>query len=261
MKRRVNYTGRQRIPRENIEINLVRDDDIIRSFDAIISFDDFDFPDDAKVYIDAYHRTEFLRFNFGTVDDRENPRSTALSSLAYGANLKFRLLVVDESGKHGLILGQADRISPEKEADRKSILPVDWKDLGKQIWRIEYTEHEGGPILYFNGKIPNIKNISMSDPQFFICVYPSVIREVLTHIVFVDGVDSPSEPSIDWHADWIRFARIILPGREHPEILDPGVEDFNSEDAKKWIDDVVEEFCDSRKEWDKYISQIRGAGE
>jgi len=264
MKRRFNYTGRNRIPREKISIMLNRDGESVRSFTATLDLNDMNLAPEAKVYIEAYHRTENKRFNFGTVGKISPLSSTSLSGLAYTENLKFRVLVVDESSDHhGLILAHADRIRLIPETEGKSILPVEFCDLGQQIWRVIFEGDEGSPVLFINDRIPNIENISKSDPQFIIYVYPAVIREILTHMIFVDGVDSPSDPEIDWHRDWLDFSRKILSGEGHPEILgilDPKDENFNAEDAKNWIDRIVEEFCSSRNEWREYIDQLVNGG-
>ena len=261
MKRRFNYTGRSRIPQEKISIILHRDGDSIRSFNATIDVNDMKLPPDAKVYIDANHRTEIRRFDFGTVKKIVPPPDTGLSGLAYGENLKFRVLVVNESGQHGLILAHADRVRPVSDVDKKPILPVYFSDLGQQIWRVGYIEYENAPALIINRNIPNIENIAKSDPQFIMYVYPAVIREVLAHMVFIDGVESPSDPSIDWHIDWLDFTKKIIPGAVIPGILNPKDEGFENEDAERWINSVVEEFCVSRNEWREYIKQLRGEGE
>jgi len=263
MKRRFNYTGRIRIPRERITVTLNRSGNSISSFNANVDLNGLHLQPDARVYIEAYHRTDSRRFNFGTVGNLTSPRDTTLTSLAYIENLKFRVLVVDETGQrqHGLILAHADRIRPISEVGKTPILPVEFRDLGQQIWRVEYGGDEGSPVLILNRKIPNIENTAKSDPQFIMFIYPAVIREVLTHIIFVDGVDSSSEPSTDWHGDWLDFARSILPGEGPPEILNRRDSDFQSEDVEKWIDKVVEEFCVSRSEWSEYIRQLTGGEE
>ena len=259
MKRRFNYTNRCKIPIEKISISLDRDEGSVRSFNATMDLNAMNLSSDAKVYVEAYHRTEVRRYDFGTVGNIVHPQDTELATLAYSENLKFRVLVVDESSQHGLILAHADRIKPVSEGDRKSILPVDFsRDLRQQIWLVDFAEDEGAPVLLFNRKIPNIENIARSDPQFIMYVYPAVIREVLTHMIFVEGVESPSDPSMDWHGDWLEFARRILPGEGPPEILNPQNKDFENGDVKGWIDKVVEEFCDSRNEWNSYISQLMG---
>ena len=258
MKRRFNFTGRRKIPREKISIILNRDGDSVWLSDVSIDLNGMNLPSDGKVYVDAYHRTEIRRYNFGTVNNIKCPTDTGLSALAYSENLKFRVLVVDESAQHGLILAQADRIKLAVDMDRKSILPVDFRDLYHQIWKVEYGGDEGAPILVLNSTIPNIGNIAKSDPQFIMYVYPTVIREVLTHMVFVDNVDSISDPSVDWHRDWLNFARRILNGKGSPEILSPQEESFESDEVVKWIYEVVEEFCASRNEWREYINSLSG---
>lgn len=258
MRRRINYTGRRKIPREKISIILNKDNNFVQSFSANIDIDGFNFPPDAKVYIDAYHKTEVKRYDFGTAENIVPPRDTGLAGFAYPENLKFRILIVDESGQHGLILAHADRISPLSDIDTKSILPVDFVDLGQQIWRVDFEGDGGSPILAINRNIPNIETIVKSDPQFIMYVYPAVIREILTHMIFVDGVESPSDPSVEWHGDWLDFSRRVLPGEGPPENLNSHEVDFESDAAKKWINKVVEEFSISRNEWRKFINRMSG---
>jgi hypothetical protein len=261
LKRRINYTGRRKIPREKISIIWNKDNNSVRSFSANINLDGFNFPSDAKVYVDAYHKTEVKRYDFGRVENIVPPSDTGLAGFAYPENLKFRILIVDKSGQHGLILAHADRISPASDLDTKSILPVDFVDLGQQIWQVAFTGDGGSPILAINRNIPNIETIVKSDPQFIMYVYPAVIREVLTHMIFVEGVDSPSDPSVEWHSEWLDFSRRILPGEGPPEILDSREDNFESEAVRDWINKVVEEFSASRNEWQKFINRMNGERE
>ena len=258
MRRRINYTGRRKIPREKISIILDKDNNSVRSFSANVDIDGFNFPPDAKVYIYAYHKTEVKRYDFGTIEKIVPPHDTGFAGFAYPENLKFRILIVDESGQHGLILAHADRISPLSDIDTKSILPVDFVDLGQQIWRVDFEGDGGSPILAINRNIPNIEAIAKIDPQFIMFVYPAVIREILTHMIFIDGVESPSDPSIDWHGDWLDFSKRVLPSESPPENLNSREVDFESDAAKKWINKVVEEFSASRNEWRKFINRMSG---
>jgi len=260
MKRRFNYTGRGRIPREKISIILNRDGNSAKSFSANIDLTGMNFPPDAKVYVEAYHRTEVSRYDFGTAENILPDESCELTTLAYGENLKFRILVVDETEQCGLILAHADRIKIVSEVDKKPILPVDFRDIGQQIYLVEFTGDEGSPVLIINSKIPNIENIARSDPQFIMHVYPTVIKEVLTHMIFVDGIESFFDPPIDWHRDWLKFSERVLPIENPPEILNPEDTNFEAEDVESWVNRVVEEFCASRSEWSLYISQLMGEG-
>lgn len=254
MKRKFNYTDRKRIERERITINLVRQNGRAVAFDLTrLDIDDLGLPGHARIYVDIYHRTELKRFDFGTVANRAYPSSLSLTDIAYPENLKFRILIVDPSD--GRILAHATKIRPEEPAERRSILPVEFKDLGNEIWRVEYEGDEGGPILCMNSKIPDIENTARHDPQFFIYVYPAVVREILMHMIFVDKVDSVTEPSVDWHNDWLRFSQIL--GVTPPEILDPGDNNFDEEAALEWIDSVVEVFGNAhRDKFHEYLQKL-----
>lgn len=242
MKCKFNYTGRKRIKRERIAINLIRRNGSIVSFDlSRLNIDDLQLRDDAKIYVEAYYRTELKRFDFGTVANRVHPPSLSLTDLAYPENLKFRVIVVNPSNAG--VFAHAVGITPEEPAEKRSILPVEFKDLGSEIWRVDYEGDEGAPILFINNRIPNIENLAGSDSQFFIYVYPAVIKEILTHMIFVEEVDSVTEPSVDWHNDWLKFS--ISLGITPPETLNHTSENFDRDAALKWIDSVVTAFSNT----------------
>lgn len=242
MRRRFNYTGRKRIERERISLTIHRQNQSVVSFNlSRLDIDDLDLPPHARIYVDAYYRTELKRFDFGTVAHRVYPSSLSLTDLAYPENLKFRVLVVDPSS--GKILARADKIVPEEPAKRRPILPVEFKDLGCEIWRIEYEGDEGGPILCINKRIPVIENISKQDPLFFICVYPAVLREILMRMIFIEEVDSVSDPRVGWHRDWLEFC--VNLGVTPPDILNHNDENFDREAALRWIEDVVTAFSNA----------------
>lgn len=242
MKRVLNYTGRKKINKEKVSINFVRRDNSVIAFDLKkLDIDDLQLPDDAKIFVDAYYRTELKRFDFGTVAERVYPPSLSLTDLANRENLKFRILIVNQSDCR--ILAHAAGINTFETAEKKSILPVEFKDLGNEIWRIEYEGDEGSPILCLNNKIPNIQNIARQDPHFMIYVYPAVIREILIHMIFIDEVDSIANPSVDWHGDWVKFS--TSRGVNPPQTLNHTDENFDKDAALKWIDSVVTAFCNS----------------
>jgi hypothetical protein len=194
----------------------------------------------------------------GIINDGNITGTLDLSIAGYGENLRFRIYVVEESGTHGLILAHAARIKPERDIDRKAILPVQFNDIGQQIWKVVYEGDGGEPVLILNSRISTIQTISRNDAQFIMFVYPAVLKEVLSQMVFVDGIDSLSEPQTDWHKEWLDFTRNIL-GEDPPEEIlteDGGVAD--KEEARKWINRVVEEFCNRRSEWGMYIQQLSG---
>lgn len=254
MKRRFNYTGRERIKRERISLSVIRENETITSFILNrLDLDGLTLPEDARVYAEAYYRTELKRFDCGTSCSPRIPLTGDLRDLAYPQNLKFRILVVDTAD--GKILACADRFSPEAPAEKKSILPVEFRDLGNEVWRVDYEGEGGAPILCINIRIPNIQNIAKTDSQFFVHVYPAVLREILMHVVFVEGIDSVSDPEADWHADWLKFCRYL--SVNPPDSLDPGNDNFDKYVATEWINNVVEASCNQYTDrFQEYIGKL-----
>lgn len=251
MKRRFNYTERKRITLDRISINITRTNHVAESFDASINLEGMGLPDDAKVYVEAYHRTDLMRYPFGTVGNMVCPPDTGLSHLAHHENMRFRVIVVDESDKRGLILALADRMRPAGIYRKRSILPVEFRDLGRQVWKVDYEGDE--PVLLLNERIPNVHNLARTDPRFHLYIYPAVIREIFTHMFFIDEFDV-EEPAQEWHRSWLEFAKRFL-GDDGVLQLQLEGDQSDATDWLDWIDKLVEEFCSSRsKEWLKLIS-------
>ncbi|HOQ66983.1 MAG TPA: hypothetical protein PLY82_13710 [Methanosarcina thermophila] len=255
MKRTINYTGRKRISRERISISFSRQNGSVVSFSlSRLDLSGLDLPSNALISVEAYYRTELKRIQLGQADSFHQILSTDLTDMGYPENLKFRIIVVDPSTKK--ILAYADRIAPEEPSGRKSILPVEFRDLGNRIWMITYEGDEGSPVLCINNRIPDIQNIAKRDSQFFMQVYPCAIREILTYMVFVEGVESVRDPSVDWNRDWLEFTKSM--GIQPPLSLTPDDnQQFDKDEVFKWIDNVVEAFCNRYSQiFEKFVSKM-----
>lgn len=256
MKRRFNFTGREKLNKDAVKISVNKTNGKPKSIIAKLNLNEIKYPGDTRIYLDAYHKTDRKRFDFGKISHQVIPDDLTIDEMAYTDNLMFRLMLIDESGEQGKIIAHADRIRADEEADKKPILPVRFDDLGQQIWKLEFTGEEGGPILCINNKIPALENLVKTDPVFFMYVFPTAIREILTHMIFIDTVENPEEPSVTWHSDWLKFSIMILPNEPVPD-LDP--EDIAKDDVVKWIDQVVEEFCNRRRhEWESAKTNLSG---
>jgi len=255
MKRTLNYTDRKKINSQNISIRLIRENNKIVAFVVeTLDLTNLNLPLDSEIYVEAYYRTELRRFSFGTVGNFVNPSPCDLRGMVYPENIKFRVIVVDPSDH--VILAQADRITPEELTGRKPIIAVEFSDeLGNEVWRVEYEGDDGAPILMINRKIPNIENIARQDPQFLLYVYPAVMREILTHMIFVDRVDSIEEPLTDWHRDWLTFVQQL--GVEFPDTLDKEDNNFDKKDVLQWIAECVSKFCSKyNRKFEEYIQRL-----
>ena len=237
MIRRLNYTGRRRIPRENIRIAIYRNGDT-EEFDARVSCAGLGLPDSACVFVEAYHKSDWMRFDFGTVGQLVMPRDRRLTAFYRGARVLFRVKAVATNGESGKILAEADRIiplSPDSERDRDPLLPVRVVEgLGCQIWRLTW---ESGPVLELNRQEPEVKRLLTSDSRFKWLVLPQVLRAVLIRVL-AEEVDEEEDAGGGGEGQrWLDFALSLYP------VAPPKPEDRDRELIENWVDDVVAAFC------------------
>lgn len=238
MLRKLNFTERVKIPRSNVRVTLRRDADGVLVFDPQLSFDGVPAMPDARVFVEAYYRTAFMRFDCGSVEDFVPPDDRRLTEID-GTNLvRFRVKLVDNRANEHRIVAVADGIVVSAETPETSgrvpLLPVNFSDdLDQQAWRIEFESD--GPVLELNSGIPSLKEAAKSDAEFFALVYPAAVRQVLTQILLIDGQDAQQEGD-DWWNLWLRWAaRYTAPLPRSPD------------EAVSWIDDVVDAFCKQQR--------------
>lgn len=245
---KLNFTGRERILREEIRVSPKENGGNVVSFGISLDNSRMGLPGDAQLIVEAYHKSEFRRFEWGTVAAPVQPKDTDLSGLGNSANLKLRVKVVNYNSKHGCILGEAEGIPiVETETDKKSILPIYFTDLRNQIWRITYNpENEGEPVLEVRS---TLKPFAQGNPEFFFNVYPPAFAQILWHLLSVRKVRAESEENADWENNWIKFA-VRISGQNPPA---------GEEDPGEWIKDVVDTFCGKYGSiWDKYLHVEQG---
>lgn len=245
MKRRINHTGRKRIEREHIMIELrPAEGNEAPIFDLTrLDLSDYEFPADALVRVEAARSNAAQRWDFGTVGSIAPPSDGERRITEVDAAAPFRVFVVagDDSGR---LLGHARNIRAVQPVE--SLLHLKESDqLGAEIWRVEFHE-VGQPELLINKNIEGISGIVTDDASFYALVIPDVLRAVLTQIVMID----PQERDDDgggWHIDWLKLAEKYAPeGRKEPPALH-GIHDADDdwrEEARAWIDGVVGSFAE-----------------
>ncbi len=234
MIRRFNYTGRRRIRRSRVRVRL-GDEGARRRFDAEIDLDGTELPRDAKVFVEAYHRTAYRRFPFGTVGDPRPPANRSLEGLPVQRPL-FRVKVVAAGDGLARILAAADRIVPVEarrdEETRQSLLPVEYEDLGERVWALDLDSD--WPRLRLNRRFEGIREAARSGREFLTLVYPEVFRAILERAL-AEGCFDPEADEDDWGTLWLRFACREL-GRPAPPV-------HGGAEAAEWIDEAVNAFC------------------
>ena len=239
MIKRVNSTGRRRISRELIQIEVFDGDP--RTFDAVVDLSDFDAPADAQVVLEAAcaGSNTIPRFSWGTVGNLVPEENRTLNGLV-GENVFFTLKVIDRTEQFGRILGVAENIRPIKggkktATGRRGILPVESTDLGDELFRVDFRNED--VYLMVNEKVADLKDRVRYDPFVYALVYPPVIRQILARALDAQLDDEESTDS--WAALWLKFGRNL-----HSEHSAPPAAD-EDEEQDEWIDDVVDQFCKS----------------
>ena len=235
MIRKFNYTGRKRIKRGSVRVDVLRDADGRRFFNIVMALDELKLPAAACIYVEAYHRTAYQRFDFGTLGRKVVPEDRYLSHFTGPATPLFRVKVVDRSRAHGRILAVLDKVRPESVDEQpggsQSLLYVEYGDLGQRIWELDLDGD--WPVLRLNQQAREVGLIASGDDRFLSLVYPEILRQILTRIVTVDGHTDP-DCDDDWPSLWLKLA-CRLSGRPVPALGD-------RDDQARWIDAAVDAF-------------------
>ncbi len=242
MLRKLNFTERTRIPRSAVRLELRREADGVLAFDVQLDLKSVKVPGDARVYVEAQYRTSYMRFDCGSIAAPLVPENRRLEAIDSDRIVRFRVKVVDHTDGARRIVAASNDITVACEAgdsaSRLSLLPVNFDDLGDQVWRIHFESTE--PVLELNNRIENIEQLARHDSGFFALVYPAAVREVLTHFLLVERWNENDEGG-DTPELWIRWARGM--------IGDPVPAD--EDDRSGWIEDVIVAFCGLHRVADK----------
>ncbi|MDF1818642.1 MAG: hypothetical protein P1U54_08390 [Immundisolibacteraceae bacterium] len=241
MRRRFNYTGRQKILQKHVAIAIQQEDDGVEKFSADIEFEKYQLPDDGKVWIEVYDRNQLERYPFGTIS---NPfkSSYLLESFLGNDSYYLRIKVVD-SENNAKLLAVADSISPLRQNEGslvlKSLLRVTTRDIDDRPWELEFATADY-PLLVINNKIDAGKSLPRSNKFFQALVFPAVVRLILNKILREDGYrpSSDADQEDQWKESWLDFAGGLsgISKLDYDQAL-------GEEEISKWVDDVIQSFC------------------
>jgi len=200
---RINSTGRKRIHREHIHIRLNEvGGGQPPTFTADIKLPaELKLDPSAKIYVEPYVKSSYMRFDFGTVGQLLPPVNCALTEIDAGATVLFRVKVVDETEEVGRILASANGIRPEDDSDgddRRPLLPVKSANLGEEIWQLQ-IDRETGPTLVVNSRVPDLIEFMKLDVYLQGVIYPEVVRRLAREVLQAENEHDDDE---DWVQDW-----------------------------------------------------------
>lgn len=250
MIRRFNYTGRRRIRREDARVSMRSDDSGLPIFSANLSLDRYKLPGDARIFVEAYRLTSFMRFPWGTVKQPTPAEDRTLTEFGAGDGVLFRVKVVEPTDevnrRPARVLALADQLRPQRleETLRQSfsLLEVVPCELN-EVWRIHFPEDGGEPVLLVNQCLVERHHELVRSEQFVSLVLPQIVRTILTQIMVVEGVD-PTEDGDDWRSLWHRFARTLPGVGDSPRPANgEGSKPENADELEEWIDTAVAAFA------------------
>jgi hypothetical protein len=240
-KRRINSTGRKRINQDNVELFLLApiDGEPLKAR-LNLKLQNLELPPEAAILVEAYQRSSSMRFDCGTVQDKKIPELLSLNEIDRTGSVLFRVKIVDRDDQLGKILASADRLRPTSEADntgRKSIFPVEYRDLAQEIWRVEIDD-DAGPLLILNSRIPAITHRIHENPLLAGAILPAAFRMVLEYLAGKTAEEEGEGPG--WKSEWLKFCNDGLGVSEHPDDLQ------EVEEREAWVKDTVHRFCAER---------------
>ena|ERR1700730_14424863 len=239
VQRRLNSTGRKRITRDRVVIELFPPLDTVAfpSATAQINLENLGLDQNSRVVLESYFRSSSMRFSCGTVASPSVPTRMYLTDIDRGGAIQFRLLVIaaDDSGR---ILASAEGLKPQQKtdsADRQPLLRLRETDIGEELWRIDLDDRNG-PWLVINSRVPGLASQLRSSRLVQGLILPHALRIVLDSLPS-EGADEGED---DWGDNWRKFLQ-QLDMQSEPD--DPSDDDSKHD----WIEEAIERFCSLRQ--------------
>jgi hypothetical protein len=259
MPQRLNYTGRQKILKQDVSIRVREQLDGL-SFDADLRLAEYKLDPQARVYVEAYRSasTAWDRWDFGRVGLLSPPEQRRLDKFGGADGVLFRVKVSATDQAIGKLLAEADAIRPllpDDPGHGDPLIKPEPGPIGSEPWLVRFDDDM--PVLVINEKLPGWKSLVM-DPLFRSLVAPAVMRQILNRILIIDRNTGDDENPADWRGRWIRYAQ-SLPGVAG-EIQPMEPDQSNATDVEWWIDTAVSSFAARSGLFDRLVEHRKQEG-
>lgn len=238
---RLNYTGRRRITRDRIGLELVEGEPN-PLVTLVLDLKGQDLEPDAVASLEAHRQTRFMRLDCGTVGKLVPLVNAPLTEFPDATGIQFRVKV---TGPDGQIIAAADKIRPHRpdvgESPTEGLLPFRAEDLGQEIWRLDLDDDN--PIVKVNNRLGDWK-ATVTSMEFRVLVYPEIVRRIGGWLLDQADPDS-AEGAL---ADWRDFAQSLG--------TDPTAAPDTDEARIEWINDLVDRFCTKHDLLNGYLSTV-----
>ena len=151
--RRFNYTGCKRIAQRDVSVAVTSEGEVNQA-SVIANLSTYDLPTGAPVVFEAFADWTLMRFAMGTAGIPKTEGKFVLSEFDSPEGISFRLKVLGAAEQEGLILAEADRLSPvpsDIAREAHSFVRVRPTDLGAVGWQLVFDD--SGPLLQVNDRL------------------------------------------------------------------------------------------------------------
>lgn len=191
MKRTFNYTERKKINREDVQLVIVRPNEIPEVRVLKLDINRLGLPVTGQVWLEIETgKVGLVRHSLGVVGNLELSETFPIDEPDL-VNLRFRIkIVTHEPGHAGKLLAEVDHLSLSNEGSVQSLLQVKPSDsLGQRVWKLEISE--SGPELFINAGVGDWQAVGKSE-QFKSLVFPQAVFEIYKWVANYGDFDEGS---------------------------------------------------------------------
>lgn len=177
MRRTFNYTKRKKILREDVQLAIIRPNDLPEVRVLQLNLNRLSLPVSSQIWFEIETgRVGLARYSLGTIGSIDLNSTYRINERDLG-NIRFRIKIVsNEEGDVGKLLAEIDRLRPETDGNVRSLLEVKPSDdLEQRIWKLEISE--SGPELLINTGLGDWREVGESI-IFQSLVFPQAVYEI-----------------------------------------------------------------------------------
>ena len=193
---RFNYTGRQRILREDIQLGLKLGSTGCDIEIQKLDLSNYSLYPSAEVLIETrIGRQGYHRVRLGTVEKYANSASVSLTDFEIDvAKFSIKILGTREDDQ-GKLLAIAEHLDLDSTDEIRSLLPfLPSEDLGQVLWRLEISE-ENGPEVHINYACGDWQGLARST-DFQSHVFTQVAKEILVWVALSSEVEEDANSKL-----------------------------------------------------------------
>jgi len=254
---RFNFTGRQRILREHVQIARLDNPAVCEVEIQKLDLANYNLYASAEVLLETrVGRQGYHRIALGTV--QQHSRRATLQLFEYEIAVATFAVKVVGTGEEdrGKLLAVAEHLSLETGNLQRSLLPVlPSEDLGQVLWRLEINE-DNGPELQINSGCGDWQGLARS-PDFQVKIFPQVAKEILVWVALTSEVDEdPASILGKWRTLFERFGANFRDIENNTDDVEAS-ERFSALD--NWAFGVVTTMANDERPLDRFLA-IHGEG-